>query len=79
MVRSHFAVFEQVGKFTMRNKYYRVNVAPWGNVYYIVNLRGVNLLCGKVYSMTLAHHDQSMIYLSMVHYGRFRNSLAGLL
>jgi hypothetical protein len=38
----------------MRNKYYIVNVPPWGNVYYIVNLPGVNLLWRKVYSMTPA-------------------------
>ena len=36
----------------MRNKYYIVNVPSWGKVYYIVNLPGVNLLWGKVYSMT---------------------------
>jgi hypothetical protein len=35
-----FAVFEYVGRFTMRNKYYIVNVPPWGKVYYIVNLPG---------------------------------------
>ena len=28
----------------MRNKYYIVNVPPWGKVYYTVNLPGVNLL-----------------------------------
>ena len=40
----------------MRNKYYIVNVPPWGKVYYIVNLPGggVNLLWGKVYCMTPA-------------------------
>ena len=32
-VRSHFAVFEKVGRFTMQNKYYIVNVPPWGKVY----------------------------------------------
>jgi hypothetical protein len=37
----------------MRKKYYIVNVPPWGKVYYIVILQGVNLLWGKVYSMTL--------------------------
>jgi hypothetical protein len=36
----------------MRNKYYIVNVPPWRKVYYIVILPGVNLLWGKVYSMT---------------------------
>ena len=39
-VHSHFAVFEYVGRFTMRDKYYIVNVPPWGKVYYIVNLPG---------------------------------------
>ena len=39
-VRNHFAVFEWVGRFTMRNKYYIVNVPPWGKVYNIVNLPG---------------------------------------
>ena len=24
----------------MRNKYYKVNVPPWGKIYYIVNLPG---------------------------------------
>ena len=38
----------------MRNKYYILNVPPWGKVYYIVNLPGVNLLWGKVYSITPA-------------------------
>ena len=38
----------------MRNKYYIVNVPPWGKVYNIVNLPGVNLLWGKVYCMTPA-------------------------
>ena len=36
----------------MRNKYYIVNVPPWEKIYYIVNLPGVNLLWGEVYSMT---------------------------
>ena len=41
----------------MRNKYYIVNVPPWGKVYYIVYLPeggggGGNLLWGKVYSTT---------------------------
>jgi hypothetical protein len=33
----------------MRNK---LNVTPWGKVYYIVNIPGVYLVWGKVYSMT---------------------------
>ena len=39
----------------MQNKYHKVNLPPWGKVYYIVDLPGGgggNLLWGKVYSTT---------------------------
>ena len=58
----------------MRNKYYIVNVPPWGKVYYIVNLPGgVNLLWG-VFTVWHRHcrvpTDDNSINLSILFRGR---------
>jgi hypothetical protein len=40
MIKRYGAILQYLSRYTMRNKYYIVNVPPWEKVNYIVNLPG---------------------------------------